>query len=268
MKLFIDYELNASGKGKFLKRLIPALEKLGVESSFKNKGCDVALGIARWRNKPDLPRVLRVDGIYLDGDDKRDRWINKEIAKSIKKSDAVIFQSEFAKKMITERLNPRIKKAYVIYNGANPQDYEVEPIDTGFEHNVIASAKWCNRHGLRKSKGLKETIKILLKLKKEDTGLFIAGDVPEKYKRDGITFLGRLQDDMLRRWLKTCRTMVYMARIDWCPNAVVEGIVAGCDIIYNPDCKSVTEIVNAGADALYIDNIAKQYKAVFDEVRA
>ena len=267
MKLFIDYELNASGKSKFLQRLIPALEKIGVESSFKNKGCDVALGISKWRNKPDLPRVLRVDGIYLDGEDKRDRWINEEIAKSIKKSDAVIFQSRFAMKMVIKHLNPKIKKAYVIYNGANPQDYEVEKIDTGFEYNIIASAKWCNRHGLRKSKGLKETIRNMIESKMvygENTGLFIAGDVPDKYHVDGIKFLGKLEEPELRRWLKTCDIMVYMATTDWCPNAVVEAIVAGCIIMHNPKCESVAELVSAGADALHIDNIARQYKDVFE----
>lgn len=266
MKLFIDYDINNSGKGKFLQRLIPALDKIGVESSFKNKDCGVALGISRWRNKPDLPRALRVDGIYLDGDDKRDRWVNEEIAKSIKKSDAVIFQSEFAKKMVTKHLNPKIKKDYVIYNGANPEDYEVEKIDTGFETNVISSAKWCNRHGLRKSKGLKDTIARMLELKDEKTGLFIAGEVPEKYHVDGIKFLGHLQEPELRRWLKTCETMVYMAQYDWCANALVEAIVAGCKIIYNPECESAFELVKVGADALNINNIAKQYKEVFDNI--
>ena len=266
MKLFIDYDINNSGKGKFLQRLIPALEKIGVESSFKNKGCDVALGISRWRNKPDLPRVLRVDGIYLDGDDKRDRWINAEIAKSIKKSDAVIFQSRFAMKMVIKRLDPKIKRAFVIYNGANPQDYEVEKIDTGFEHNIIASAKWCNRHGLRKSKGLVESTEMLLRCK-DDVGLFIAGEVPEKYRVNRIKYLGRLEEPELRRWLKTCDTMVYMAQYDWMPNALVEAKVAGCKIIYNPECDAVKEIFMADVSEFYIDKIAKLYKQVLENVR-
>ena len=268
MKVFIDYDLNDSGKGKFLQRLMPALAKIGVECYFKASGCDVALGISRWRNKPDMPKVLRVDGIYLEGEDKRDRWINEEIKKSIKKADAVIFQSQFARRMVVEKLNPRIRKDYVIFNGANPDDYMVEPIDTGFKHNIIASAKWCNRHGLRKSKGLKETIAKMLELKAEDTGLFIAGEVPDRYQQNGIKFLGRLTVSDLRRWLKTCDTMVYRARFDWCPNAVVEAIVAGCKIIYNPLCEAVRELSSVRPEELYIDNIARQYKEVFENVRA
>jgi len=38
MKLFLDYKLNESGKGKFLHRLIPALEQLGVNTYYKEKG--------------------------------------------------------------------------------------------------------------------------------------------------------------------------------------------------------------------------------------
>ena len=106
----------------------------------------------------------------------------------------------------------------------------------------------------------------MLELKSPICGLFIAGDVPDKYKCDGITFLGRLEEPMLRRWLKTCATIVYMARYDWCPNALVEAIVAGCGVVYNPKCEAAKELVVAGPTALHIDNIAKQYKQVFEEV--
>ena len=40
MNVFIDYKLNDSGKGKFLQRLIPFLDDIGVKCSFKLKGCE------------------------------------------------------------------------------------------------------------------------------------------------------------------------------------------------------------------------------------
>jgi len=269
MKVFLDYEIGDSGKSKFLKRLIPAMAKIGVEFRGKQDGCDVALGISKWRTKTKIPKVLRIDGVYIDGDGQRNEWINDQIKKSIKKSDAVIFQSQFAKKKVIEVLKPKIKQCCVIYNGANPEDYDVEPIDTGFERNVISVAKWCNRHGLRKQKGLKKNIKTMTAMaeKEPKTGFFIAGKVPDKYKdTDRIKFLGKIDEPILRRYLKACDRMVYMATLDWMPNALTEAIVAGCDITYNPDCESSVEIAGLYKQELYIDNTALKYKKVFEGV--
>jgi glycosyltransferase involved in cell wall biosynthesis len=265
MKIFVDYEMNESGKGKFLSRLIPALGAIGIELSFSQKGCDLALGISRWRTKPRMRRVLRVDGIYMDGEDKRDRWVNDQVCKAIKKSDAVIFQSRYARETVIKNLRPKIKKDYVIYNGADPGDYS-EAIETGYTLNVIASAKWCNRHGLRKSKGLKQTLAKLLEFSGPSVGLFVAGDVPIRYRCEGIHFLGRLPEIELRKWLAASDKMVYMAKRDWCPNAVVEAIVAGCEIICSPECRAVQELVAVGPEKLHISTIAQQYKKVFLEV--
>jgi glycosyltransferase involved in cell wall biosynthesis len=265
MRVFVDYEMNESGKGKFLSRLIPALGAIGIELSFSPKGCDLALGISRWRTKPHMRRVLRVDGIYMDGEDKRDRWVNEQIRKAIKKSNSVIFQSRYARETVIKNLRPSIKKDYVIYNGANPDDYR-DVIETGYAENIIASAKWCNRHGLRKSKGLKQTLAKLLEFSESNVGLFVAGDVPARYRCEGVHFLGHLPETELRKWLATCDKMVYMAQRDWCPNAVVEAIVAGCEIVCDPECRAVRELVRVDPKNLYISAIAQQYKRVFLEV--
>ena len=265
MKLFLDYTLNNSGKGKFLQRLIPALERLGVTTHFKDKGCDVALGISWWHTETKLPKVIRVDGVHLVKNDKNN-WKNGRIKDGVKRADAVIYQSAFAQREVKRFLKLKDKKEFVVFNGADPKDYDVEPIDTGFPNNIIASGKWCDRNGVRKSKGLKATLQTMLEMKSSVCGLFVAGDVPEKYRSDGITFLGRLEEPMLRRWLKTCDTMVYMAKYDWCPNAVVEAVVAGCKIIYNPKCEALSELAVLKPEELHIDNIAKQYKHVLEEV--
>ncbi|MCP3683674.1 MAG: hypothetical protein GY861_13395 [bacterium] len=60
--------------------------------------------------------------------------------------------------------------------------------------------------------------------------------------------------------------MVYLADLDWCPNAVVEARVAGLHVIYEPKCKAVKELCELDVKELYIHNIAKQYKKVFKKV--
>jgi len=48
IKLFIDHKLDASGKGKFLTRLVPELKKLGVKIvDFEQ--ANVILGVNKFR---------------------------------------------------------------------------------------------------------------------------------------------------------------------------------------------------------------------------
>jgi len=267
MKVFLDYKLNKSGKSKFLQRLEPALNKIGVTFSSKEKGCDVALAISRWRTKTKLPKVIRVDGVHLKENDKNN-WKNERIRKGIKKSDIIIYQSKFAQREVKKHLKLKTKKEYVIYNGANPEDYDIEPIETGYDMNIIASAKWCHRNGERKHKGLKRVVKIFKNLEQEfeDAGFFVLGAVPKKYKTTGrIKFVGYLEEPELRRYLKTADVMYYMADYDWCPNALVEAIVAGAKIKYNEKCEAAAELATLKPSDLYIDKIAEQYKRVFGE---
>jgi hypothetical protein len=67
MRVFWQYPYNATGKGKFTKRLVPELEKLGVKVEFKNyKKCDITISYTRFRmDSGKLPKVLRVDGLHM-----------------------------------------------------------------------------------------------------------------------------------------------------------------------------------------------------------
>ena len=243
MKLFLDYELNNSGKGKFLRRLIPALKKIGVETYFREKGCDVALGISRWRTKTKLPKVIRVDGIHLKENDKNN-WKNERIRKGIKKSEAVIYQSEYARKQCEDFFQLKKKHTYVIFNGANPEDYDITM--PGYtEYSVISSAKWCHRNGYRKHKRLQTVIDVAKACKRKDVHFFIAGKLLDKYNdTENLTFLGQLKDEILRRYLAEMDAMLYPAAYDWCPNAVVEALCAEVPVICT-EGHGTTELIRA-----------------------
>ena len=301
MKLFLDYKLNDSGKGKMLQRLIPALKRLGVKTKFKEKGCDVALGISRWRSDIKIPKVIRIDGIHLTKSKKND-WKNERIRKGIKKADAVIFQSEFAKKKVKKYFKLKDKKEFVIFNGADPDDYnltnlvlrgaEFVPLKNRKDshYNIIASAKWCHRNGYRKHKRLDTVIKVASCM--PDIHFYVAGRLIDKYKEtDNLTFLGQLEEEKLRRVLRMSHIMLYPAEYDWCPNAVVEAICAGCPVVCT-EGHGVTELMRAcggkaantvdemiyaindllanpivvNTDPVHIDTIAKQYKKALESV--
>lgn len=286
MKVFIDYKLNETGKGKFLRRLIPALKKLGVKTRFKEKGCDVALGISRWRTDIKIPKVVRVDGIHLIENKKND-WKNKRIKKGIKKANAVIYQSKYAQKKVKKYFKLKDKKEFVIFNGANPDDYKES---FNIRINVISSAKWCHRNRYRKHKRLDTVIEVAERM--PDVNFYVAGRLIDKHKNtDNLTFLGQLEEKELRKYLRTANIMLYPATIDWMPNSVIEALCAGCPVVCRAGhgvaevvkvcggkiTNSTDEMVLAikdllenpivvNTDPIHIDTIALQYKKAFERV--
>lgn len=262
MNVFLDYKPNETGKGKFLRRLIPALDKLGVSVRRKEKGCDVALGISWWlRRPPDMPRVLRVDGIHLTKG-KKQAWRNERVHKAIKKSHGVIFQSQFARRTVKKRLGLKPKREYVIYNGADPADYKLAPMDLPHEKNVLMAARWANR----KSKRLDLHLEVVDGYSnRPEVHFYLAGEAPPIKPRSNLTVLGHLPDNELRKWQCSCRYFIYMVPTDWCPNVVIEALVAGMAINWHRG-SVVDELMLKKREEFYIDNIARQYKEALEEV--
>lgn len=286
MKIFFEYEPNESGKGKMLGRLIPELENLGAKISFTPEGCDVKLALTRIRkkHKEKMPVVLRMDGIHLE-DTEKNRWNNKRVRKSIKKADTVIYQSKFAKKVIEEKLKVNPKSQYVIYNGANPKDYKPQQLKMC---DVIMVARWANR----KQKKLKWMLEIAQRM--PHLRFMVCGEISHKVpKAKNITYVGKIDEKYLGRLLTSSRCMLNLASYDWCPNAVVEAIVAGLPVI-GYDNSGVGELIDGSGGytlpfyasqidifdainhcvenritthkpSLYIENIAKQYYQAFEE---
>jgi len=229
MKLYIDYKINDSGKGKFLARLIPCLENLGVKCSFDDKEADVALGVRRWRSKLKMPKVLRVDGIHMSKD-KTTYYKNNLTKNSIKKSNAVIWQSRFCKDIIIRAFKLKPKKDFVIFNGANPDDYNVKSIIIDNKKHVIMSARWKDRPWKR----LKDCVKVAKEVRKhEDIIFLIAGKVNSTINESGIKTLGYLNEEILRRYLVGSDAMLNLSYYDWCPNAMVEALCAGVPVVCN-----------------------------------
>lgn len=283
MKVFLDYKLDMSGKSKFLRRLIPALEKLGVYC-VRSQKADVALGISKWQTKTALPKVLRVDGIHLKKGPKFD-WRNKQIRKSIKMSDIVIYQSQYSKYMTEKHLRVSTP-SYVIYNGASPEDYVGLVRPEGFEKhkiNILMCARWANR----KSKRLGLHFEVAAAA--QDMHFWLAGECDAKSNKN-VTVLGILPDEQLRRYQAHADALLYLAHPDWCPNTVVETAVSGTPIVClkgsgveelvqmargvscSKDINAIVEALReralikypACAYSLYISAVAQKYKAVFE----
>lgn len=245
MRVWIQYKRgDETGKGKFLQRLMPALERLGVTCQDNPKHADVALGILRWRDEvpKGMPKVLRVDGCYL-WSTKRTLWRNKLQRKSIKESDGIIWQSEFCRRVVPAILNVKVAREHVIFNGADPAAYDcLEPLPMATRYNVVCGARWEGRPNKRLEDCL--TIARGVTSACEAFTFWFAGMGTEGIQAERVHGFGHLGEAQLRRLLASSDVMLNLSYADWCPNAVVEALAAGCQVVCNNET-GAAELVTA-----------------------
>lgn len=252
MKLAIQYKRDSTGKSKFIQRLIPALEKLGV--IIVDKHPDITLGMQYWKEKPKGRSIIRVDGVHIEKDEKYN-WRRGLIKKAIKKSDGVIFQSIFAYDMLTRILKVRGKKEFVIYNGANPDDYKAIPVKSPYKKNVIISGRYATGRA-RPHKRVNEMLRIAEHYTSEHKNVcfWFCGKRREMSLSPQILFTGDLPEKDIRRHLVMADVMLNISYWDWCPNSVVESLVAGTPVICG-NHGGVPEIVKHCGMILPIDQV-------------
>ena len=239
VKLYIDHDQDTSGKGKFLSRIAPHLEKNGVKL-VDYKQADVVLGINKYRKgvskdkrraiKDKKKRVLRLDGIHLLNT-RRNKWANRVIKQDIERSDATIWQSEFCKRVGGGILGYG-KNPHVIWNGANTE-FEVKTIGLSHPKNVMLAARWYSGSA-RKNKRLKEMVAFAesYKARHPDVCFHVFGETGGKVKESkAIVWHGHKGEVMLRTYMSLCDCMLYMAHYDWCPNVVVECLCSDTPVI-------------------------------------
>jgi len=220
-----------TGKGFFVSRLIPALQEIGVEvTQSLDKQVDIDMHIGKFVYKPKNCKkvILRLGPAHVDKNQDYKK-LNERKAEALKKCDAVIYQSEFGKKMCDAFLGKKERWA-IIGNGARSSDYlDVKKAHSLFRKNILASTRtWT------KQKRLKEIIKSFKLACIGDCCLWIAGDakgLEKKYDDDSIKFLGSIDQRRLSRYYRMCDVMVSIVYLDCCPNAVAEAICAGLPVI-------------------------------------
>ena len=267
-----DWATCTTGKGRFINRLIPELKELGAEIVEPGEKADIDLQLGKYVWEPNATKsIIRMGCPHFD-----DKDANKRKVAAIKYADAVIYQSEFARKWCDKLLTPA-KKWAVINNGATPNPSTQQ----GYQKTFIASTRiWT------KQKRLKEIVRAY---KKAKTGiLWIVGKVEKKHYATGVYYVGSLKDDKLIRYLKNADVMIHMCERDACPNSVVEAMMCGCRVITNEDAGTkelLTEkdivIKHMGdlpkamktitperlyPEKLDIKNVAKRYCSFFQEV--
>jgi glycosyltransferase involved in cell wall biosynthesis len=210
------------GKHQFLIRIAKEFQEKG--HVIDNKNSDIFIRLPREkRNKKAKVNILRVDGLIMNT-----RWNyklkNKKIKESINDSDALIYQGSFCEQAYRKFLGITDKTFAIIPNGASPEEF----LDRRPKDFFLANSKW------RPHKRLKMTIDCFLVAidKGLDADLVVTGKPEKKYDHPRVKYVGWQNRKSLKKLLSKSIASIHLTWLDWCPNAMVEAIVARCPVIY------------------------------------
>jgi len=222
---------SSSGPNSFGKKLGKSIITKGHSIAPKSiEDVDVILTFIMTNlNTKFKPMALRLDGIYFNSAQDYDK-LNAPIALSYKISDAVIFQSEFNKKL-TEKYFGKHENSHVVRNGTSIREIDkILPIS----HPVIDKfgEVWSCASSWRPHKRLKDNIQYFLEAAPQDACLVIAGDNPDfKIDDPRIFYVGPLDWVTLISLYKKSKKFLHLAWLDHCPNVVLDARAAGCEIV-------------------------------------
>ena len=179
--------------------------------------------------RPFCKNILRLDGLYFDlgntlGNSEK---LNGPIFRAYKKTDAIVFQSEFNKKLFERFAGYPKCPAIVIPNGVTSDFSPIgERIDYGFKKTVICSSNW------RIHKRLECIIKGFLEYGNQDVGLVVLGwGIEKQIEHPNIKYVGKINIEELPNYLRGGNAFIHLSWLDGCPNTVIEALACGLPVI-------------------------------------
>jgi len=231
-----------SGPNTFTSKLFKRLSNDGINICSKFEDADIEFClIQEHAPKRNIPRILRLDGIYFNNK-QQFNILNKPILATYKNADTVVFQSKF-NKALTEKWFGVHNNSVIIPNGADINLIDQIPV-FDFKNSPISeeSEIWSCASNWRGHKRLKDNVLYFLKYAPDDAKLIIAGhgahrvldfkdkDVISQFG-ERVFYIGHLNWELLISLYKRSTTFLHLAFLDHCPNVVVEAQAAGCEII-------------------------------------
>ena len=238
-----------SGPNKFSRTLFNSLIKNKDVSITNNQSdADVEFCLIQQQVHKVKPMVLRLDGIWFNSDQDYNRQ-NAPIKFAYENADAVIFQSNFNKKL-TESWFGKHVNSTVIHNAADINLIRAANSHYWDKKFGKDTEVWSCASNWRPHKRLNENIIYFLEFAPKDAVLAVAGkgSAAERLNyrfNERIKFLDELDYMSLLSLYKRSSTFIHLAYLDHCPNVVVDAQAAGCRII----CSSTggtSEIVEQG----------------------
>lgn len=230
-----------SGPNKFTRSLfIKLLEEKEVTLTNQD-AADIEFCLIQQAVQKKKPMVLRLDGIYFNSEQDYEKQ-NAPIKASYENADAVIFQSEFNKKL-TEHWFGSHPNSHIVHNA-----YFGETIkDQTFRKQLGDKEIWSCASSWRPHKRLVENTRYYMENAPDNSVFIIAGsgyskedvdkikllpyEYPEKMSDKQIVMLGNINYHTLRQLYDASSTFVHLAYLDHCPNVVVDAYAHGCKIV-------------------------------------
>lgn len=228
LSLGIKYSNNfSSGKHKFANRLIHSIVTRhadDIEIVERNQPSDVHITFDG-KIKSQCKNIYRIDGVWINTLDKNLETKNEPIVHGLHNSNAIIFQSEFCETAVKNYFGIKPVRSTVIYNGADPKEFKLNPKYRPSIPSFAAICKW------RPHKRLEDIIEGFLSSEASKHSLLhLYGEIEKPIKHPNVIYRGWSQSS--HKFLPWCVASVHISYLDWCPNAVVESLVAGVPVIY------------------------------------
>lgn len=211
-----------NGPGIFTKRLVEHLRRLPDVQIVSDKP-DIFFAVIRTEDAPPGAKVvLRLDGLYWD---KARQSLNTPIFQSIKRSHAIIFQSEFSKRCYQYRMPIPFNR--VIHNGVDIDWVNrIEPQTLPFGPGFVSCADW--RPTKRPNSICKGFAHANL-----PCHLYMIGNVKTTYPHEKIHWMGPKSSEEVISILKSCSHAIHLAKFDACSNTVIEELVCGLPVLHS-----------------------------------
>lgn len=228
MKIHFDgIEFNArTGPSTFGTRLAKSFFESGHEIVVNDgRSADVSLVFIEPSGRPLAKKVVqRLDGIWFKPNEFHTK--NVGIKKLYDVADKIVWQSEFDKGMTQHHWGAR--SGVVIHNGANvPQikkfsSSELESIRNRYKLVLVSSANWHPQKRLQANFDLYKHIKRTIE---PSTCFIVMGSNPSTLPADiDVFFTGSLPEPLYLEIFAMADWMLHLARLDHCPNTVVEAL--------------------------------------------
>jgi len=237
-----------TGKGFFLLRLAKEFKKMGIDViTDPEKKTDITLGIGKFLFPPKGKAILRLGDCHKDTNEHYKKN-NKRKAKAVKIADGVIYQSKYSKRLCNAFLGKAKVPTEIIFNGADPKEFDVPPHESPYKYNYIAcTRKWTRQKRVHQiwDEFLNATI--------PDSCLWICGEMENKLRYEtiydnhrAVRCIEKADHKRLASLFKLCDYMIDFTYLSACPNAVVESLVAGCPVACT-DQGGTKELLNQGS---------------------
>lgn len=230
MKIHLDNVdwSSRSGPNTFGQRLARRLIETGHEIITDNgSSADVSLVFIEPSGRKLANKIVqRLDGIWFSPIEFETKNVNIKVLYD--RADAVVFQSDFDRQMVTRWWggDDDSRPLWVIRNGVDTRHVPVSNADLlnlreQFKSIFVCSANW------HPQKRLRANIELFMKLleKEPDSCLIVMGANPDvRMAHPKVFYTGSLPHELCLEVYRIADWMIHLAWLDHCPNVVVEAL--------------------------------------------